>query len=130
MGRKGYLIDTNISIEYLGDVLPSKTLNMLDKILDDEFSVSVINNIELLGFSGITKHEEQVFDEFIHSAIVLGLNEDVIEQTIELRKHYRIKLPDAIIAATALQNDLILITRNTKDFDKIKSLKIIDPHQV
>ena len=63
MGRKGYLIDTNISIEYLGDVLPSKTLNMLDKIFDDEFSVSVINKIELLGFSGITKHEEQVFNE-------------------------------------------------------------------
>jgi predicted nucleic acid-binding protein len=47
--------------------------------------------------------------------------------TAELRKTYRIKLPDAIIAATSLVYDLTLITSNTKDFKNIKDLQILDP---
>ncbi|HAL83190.1 MAG TPA: hypothetical protein DCO83_13965 [Mucilaginibacter sp.] len=50
--------------------------------------------------------------------------------TIELRKKYKIKLPDALIAATALHYRLILITRNISDFNKIAGLKIINPHTI
>jgi predicted nucleic acid-binding protein len=55
MGRQKYLIDTNVAIEYFGETLPEKALAMLDDIIDRQFFVSIINKIELLGFSGITE---------------------------------------------------------------------------
>ena len=57
-----------------------------------------------------------------------SLTEPIINRAIELRKSYKTKLPDAIIAATALVNDFTLVTRNVKDFDKIKGLAVINPH--
>jgi predicted nucleic acid-binding protein len=51
-------------------------------------------------------------------------------KTIEIRKKYRLKLPDAIIAASALANNHILITNNVADFDKIHKLKVIDPFRL
>ncbi|MFY8003432.1 MAG: PIN domain-containing protein [Chitinophagaceae bacterium] len=47
--------------------------------------------------------------------------------TAELRKNFKIKLPDAIIAATAIVNELTLITRNTNDFKHINILRTINP---
>jgi predicted nucleic acid-binding protein len=48
-----------------------------------------------------------------------------VERTIQIRRKNRIKLPDAIIAATTLQNDLILVTSNISDFKNIKDLENI-----
>ena len=58
------------------------------------------------------------------------MENDIKLKTGEIRKKNKIKLPDAIIAATALVNDLTLLSRNTKDFIKIKDLKLIDPHKL
>ena len=49
------------------------------------------------------------------------------EQTITLRKKHKIKLPDAIIAATALVHNLTLLTRNEKDFSKISNVESTNP---
>lgn len=49
---------------------------------------------------------------------------------IVIRKHFRVKLPDAIIAATALVHDLSLITRNYNDFKKIQSIEILNPFDI
>ncbi len=130
MGNERYLIDTNVAIEYVGGLLPEKAMKMLDGIIDDKFYFSVINKIELLGFSGISKNEEEIFQKFINAANVLGLYEDVVNQTIFLRKKHKIKIPDAIIAATALVNNLVLLTRNTKDFKSIDNLKVVNMHEV
>ncbi len=127
MGGQKYLIDTNVSIDYIGESIPDSVLNKLDEIFDELFYISVINKIELLGFAGITKNEELKFNELIKASVVLGLNDDIVNRTIEIRKKHKIKLPDAIIIATAFENQLILITRNTKDFDKIEGVQIINP---
>ncbi|MGM0619458.1 MAG: type II toxin-antitoxin system VapC family toxin [Bacteroidota bacterium] len=127
MGRQKYLIDTNVAIEYFGETLPEKALVKIDDIVDNQYFVSMINKIELLGFSGITENEEQNFLKFINAANLIVLDEAIVNKTIELRKLSRIKLPDAIIAATALVKDLTLITRNTKYFEKILGLKLVDP---
>jgi len=127
MGRQKYLIDTNVAIEYIGETIPEIVLNKLDDIFDEQFYISVINKIELLGFSEITTNEELKFSELINAAIVLALNENVVNRTIQIRKKYRTKLPDAIIAATAIENQLTIITRNTKDFDKIEGVEILSP---
>jgi len=64
----------------------------------------------------------------VSSVTVLPLDEPVIQQTILLRQQRRIKLPDAIIAATALAHGLPLITRNTADFQGILGLLVVNPH--
>lgn len=128
MGRQEYLIDTNVAIEYIGEALPEKALSMLDEIFDGQFYISVINKFELLGFDGITEDEELKFQELINAVDVLDLDEDIVNSTIEIRKQYKTKLPDAIITATALVNKLTIITRNTKDFKNIQGLEVIDPY--
>lgn len=68
--------------------------------------------------------------QFIGSCEVLPLDEPAIQQTIRPRQQHRIKLPDAIIAATALVHGLTLVTRNTADFRALAGLLVINPHEV
>ncbi|MBN1768193.1 MAG: type II toxin-antitoxin system VapC family toxin [Prolixibacteraceae bacterium] len=128
MGRAKYLIDTNAAIDYIGEILPDKALNELDSIFDGKFYFSIINKIELLGFKNISADEEQNFYKLINASTIFNLTDDIVTKTIEVRKQHKIKLPDAIIAATALTNNLIIITRNTKDIEKIKGIKILNPY--
>jgi predicted nucleic acid-binding protein len=121
-----YLIDTNVIVEFAGNLLPEKACSFVSKVVDERFNISVINKIEVLGHASAGK----ALEDFVGLSIVFDLNEDVVSKTIELRKIYKIKLPDAVIAATSLVNNLILVTRNVKDFNKIKDLKVIDPYEV
>jgi predicted nucleic acid-binding protein len=89
----------------------------------DSPAISVINRIELLGHN---RPELSKFKIAVDGCHIFGLNEDIILKTIALRKSRSIKLPDAIIAATALVHDLTLITHNTSDFINIPSLKLLD----
>jgi len=61
-------------------------------------------------------------DSFIENAEILNLDEEIILETIAIRKKYTVKLPDAIIAATCIVNNYQLLTNNTKDFAKITGL--------
>lgn len=63
-------------------------------------------------------------------ANILPINEAVIEKTITIKQTKKIALGDAIIAATALVYDLIVISRNISDFKNIDGLKVIDPHSL
>ena len=113
---KEFLIDTNIFIEYAGALLPDNALDLMDAILYDKFYISVINKIELLGFSDLTQQEYKNFESLLKKAAIVGLDGKIVDKTIDLRRKYKIKLPDAIIAATALTHNLVLLTRNIKDF--------------
>jgi predicted nucleic acid-binding protein len=62
----------------------------------------------------------------MEDSFIIGLSDEIIEQTIEIRKQYKIITPDAIIAATALVNKLAIITRNMGDFGKIEGVEVID----
>ena len=129
MGRS-YLIDTNAAIDLIADQLPEAGRDFVDRVLGrDEVATSVINRMELLGFTG-PEDELQVLAAFLQTIPILPLSEDVILQTIELRKLRKIKLPDAIIAATALVHKLTVISRNTKDFTKVSGLQHLDPHKL
>jgi hypothetical protein len=61
---------------------------------------------------------------------LLLLADNVTGQTIELRKSNRMKLPDAMIAATAITHDLILVTRNEKDFAGIAEFEVVNPYHL
>jgi predicted nucleic acid-binding protein len=123
MGQ-GYLIDTNVILDFMGGKLPIKSENYLSNIIDDQINMSAINKIELLGFSNV----EQVLIDLVSYAVIYHMDDEIIEKTIELRKKYKIKLPDAIIAATAIVNNFTLISHNFSDFQKITELTFIDSY--
>ena len=119
-----YLIDTNILIDAQMGRLSKKGLDFLAKVINENFIISFITLIEYLGYKNISKSSE----EFILLAEVIEIDKIIIQNCINLRKNYRIKLPDAIIAATALARNLILMTNNEKDFVEIPNLVVINPH--
>ncbi len=92
--------------------LPIKGQQFMAEVLDGQPTISVIVEIELLGFPSV----DAVIAEFVKRTTILQLDQAVVRQTILLRQKQRIKLPDAIIAATAMVHNLTLITRNAKDF--------------
>ncbi|MBE0639054.1 MAG: type II toxin-antitoxin system VapC family toxin [Bacteroidales bacterium] len=124
---KSYLIDTNAVIDYLNNNLPPQANQLIDSF---QPKISIISRLELLSWHGANEKQLEVLAEFINSSMVFLLEETVILKTIEIRKTFRLKLPDAIIAATALVNELILLTRNTKDFKDISALEIVNPHEI
>lgn len=128
MGTK-YLIDTNVVIEFLGGKLSITGSNWLQNLVDVHLcNLSIINKIELLGYNG-SIDEMQTVQDFVDATNIISLSDVVVDKTIYLRKNYKIKLPDAIIAATALEYNFSLITRDISDFKKIKELICIDANQ-
>ncbi|MCB0582199.1 MAG: type II toxin-antitoxin system VapC family toxin [Phaeodactylibacter sp.] len=126
---KPYLIDSNAVIDYLMGKLPPSGTTFMDKLVNDIPNVSIITKIEVLGFPS-SPSTEKLLTAFFDDAVVLGLSDRVAEKVIELRKSNKIKLPDAVIASTAMVHDMDLVTRNTTDFDKISGLVCINPHAV
>lgn len=121
--EKRYLLDTNTVLDYMGNKLSGKAKTLIAQIIDAEINLSVINKIELLGFSKV----EQELIDFVTCSNIHQMNDAIVDKTIEVRGLYKIKLPDAVIAATALQNGLVLVSSNTKDFKNIQGLEVINP---
>lgn len=119
-----YLIDTNAVIDYLSNKLPGNASNMLD---EEALEISVIIRMELLAWGNAESQQLSILEDFINSVVVWSLDEPVIIKGIEIRKNFRIKLPDAIIAATAVVHELTLVTRNVNDFKNITGLRLINP---
>jgi predicted nucleic acid-binding protein len=68
--------------------------------------------------------------ELIEASTIIPLTDEMVDETIAIRKIHKIKLPDAIIAATAKTKNLTLITRNETDFDSVSGLTIINPWKI
>jgi len=126
-----YLWDTNTAIYYLQQLFSKEAEDFMDGILKESVpAISAITEIELLCWKAATNKDLAILKNFITDSVVFELDQYIKDKTVELRKTYSIKLPDAIIAATAFTNDLTLISRNTKDFDKIEGLKLINPFEL
>ena len=129
MEQPQYLIDTNAVIDYLGNKIPELGMDFMNIIIDSIPNISIITKIEVLGFNAPDKHYQTLIN-FINDATVFDLTNAVVEESIEIRKKYNTKLPDAIIAATAIVYNLVLVSRNISDFKNITNLKVIDPHNL
>lgn len=129
MGKSQYLIDTNVVIDFLGNKLPNTGMNFVNGIVDSVPKLSIITKIEVLGFN-TTAENYQLLTDFMGDSTIFALTDDIVEACIEIRKKYKIKLPDAIIAATALVHGLTIISRNTKDFINISDLQYLNPYEL
>ncbi len=122
-----YLLDTNTIIYFLDAVLPEKSLDFVEEKLDETGSfLSIISKIELLSWQAPSEKAMRHVENFIKDSNILPLSDLIADKAIEIRRIHKIKLPDAVIAATAMVNDFILISRNDADFRKISGLKFSD----
>lgn len=120
----GYLMDSNAIIDFLSGAVAKDKFDLLCSIVNQTPRLSVISQIEIL--SGKSDSFNEIASKFIDDAHVYPLSESIIKRTIEIRKKYRLKTPDAIIAAMALDNNFVLVTSDFSGFQNIKGLKLIN----
>lgn len=116
------LFDTNILIDYLSGVEAAKMT--LDRF--DSPAISLITWMEVM--VGTTPATQVETRKFLDTFQILTIDANIAERAVLLRQTKRIKLPDAIIWATAQVHDRLLVTRNSKDF-AVNELGVIIPYQ-
>jgi toxin FitB len=117
------LLDSNIIIySYQPNFAYLKPL-----VLDPNNAVSAVSQLEILGFHGISVDEETFCSYVFKILQTFPIDDAVLSKAIELRKRYKMKLGDSIVAATALVENREIYTRNLSDFIKIPSLIVKNP---
>ncbi len=129
MGKQSYLLDTNILIYIEKGISDAVVLDFLSEATVDGTLISVATEIEVLGFVFSSPSGLQRMEELVADTIVLPLDRDTALRAIAVRRERKIKLGDAIIAATALIHNLTLVTNNVKDFTAIDGLTVVNPFQ-
>ena len=121
-----YLIDTNVWIDALaGKLAASVFLEFVSQ--PNWIGYSAITRLELFGYPGLGDEEEQKITELLKQFSEISVHSRIIDKAIIIRKATRIKVADAIIAATAIEDDCFLLTRNIEDLKGISGLMVIDP---
>ena len=118
------LLDSNIVI-YLRN--PKWGEKIFSQIEDERLATCNVVVSEVLGFKGLEKSDADYFERFFVTMKNFQFDDAVTRMVVELRRRHTIQLPDAIIAATALANDLSLCTHSVEDFEKIPDLLLFDP---
>ena len=119
-----YLIDSNIIIYYADKKYPC-----LDAVFEqDVIYVSEITRLEVLGYHNIG-NLKPAFELLFNGFNSIPLNKVVIDKAILIRQQKKMSLGDSIIAATALLNGLIVVTRNTEDFIWLENIAVYNPFE-
>ena len=123
MSGSRYLLDTNAIVALLqGEAQLVQLLQSANWV-----GISVISQIEFLVFSGLSEADRELFQQFLRRVELVGLGaggNQLIQTIIKVRQQYRLKLPDAIIVAIALQNSASLMTRD-REFAKVGNLTVV-----
>ena len=119
------LLESNI---FIYSILPEHK-PLRDWMMKQEFAASEISLVEVLGFHRITTEDSLELEDLFNMAKVLPMSRDIVDRAIQLRRHRKMGLADSFIAATALDYDIQLVTRNVSDFDWIEDLKLLNPMQ-
>lgn len=97
---------------------------------DENAIIASVPRIEVLGYPGfqsLSPERRLRLESMVASTAEAGLDEEIIQRAISLRQDRKMSLGDSIIAATALEYGLPLVTRNTDDFRHIAGLTSINP---
>lgn len=118
MNGNSIVLDTNIILYLLGG-----NKNLFSILNEMELFVSIISEIELLGFKGLSQNDKKKINIFLSECTIVPLNTEVKDICIAIKQKDKSKTPDAIIAATALFLQIPLITAD-KEFEKIDNLDL------
>jgi predicted nucleic acid-binding protein len=118
MNGNSILLDTNILVYAL------KGAPFVKPYFEHDCFLSVITEIEILGVAGLLKRELSVRQAAIDYCTVIPLTSTIKKEAIRLKQQFKVKLPDAIIAATALAEGYILVTAD-KGFKRFSPLELI-----
>jgi len=119
MNGDNIVIDTSLIINLFNGVTEVEKL-----ITNRNLFVSIISEIEVLSFPNITPSDKALLKTFLSKCHLVDIEPTIKDITIEIRAKFKIKLPDAVIAATAIYYDLPLFTMD-KGFDKITDLQAV-----
>ena len=118
-----YLVDTNILIYYLEG--EDRVTSFIKKHLY-ECGISQINYLEVFSIP-LDQREEAVIENFVKLFEIFDIDSMITKQAIRNRQSKKVKLADNLIAATAQIHDLVLVTRNVKDFQNLPNLNLFNP---
>ena len=120
-----YTLDTNAILYYLKDDVGAVS------VLRDVFAenvpiyVSAVTELELFAYSDLTAEEELLIEELLATISVIPVDSRIARLAALVRRSYRLKVPDSVIAATAMFTGSKLLTRNTRDFRKIPNFIVV-----
>lgn len=119
------ILDSNIVIYAFEPKCRESSLESF--LLQGDFSVSNVTRLEVMGYWRNSDAEFERFALFFDTTHVIAISSEIIDRAIRLRRQRSLGLADAIIAASALIYRLPLVTHNTRDFQWIAELELIDP---
>ncbi|MBI2094872.1 MAG: PIN domain-containing protein [Candidatus Omnitrophica bacterium] len=120
-----FLLDSTILIDHLNGI-PQAT-EWLSGLKPDEALISAITRAEVLVKAG---EQWEGVSAFLDEYDCLTVGPDEADMAAGIRNRYRLRLPDAFQAALAQSEELILVTRDAKDFQKIKELEVKIPYRI
>ena len=120
-GNNVGLLDSNVIID------AAKGIVSIERIVDryNFLYTSIINYVEVLGYNFADDNEKKSIIGILNNIPVINLDTEIADIAIQFRKRRKIKLPDALIAATAKKIDAEIITRNISDFQNLDTELII-----
>ena len=119
MSGNNIVVDTSLIINLFNGIEEVQPL-----IEDRNLFVSIISEIEVLSFPNLSLADKIILRNFLSECYIVDIEPSIKELTIDIRSKSKIKLPDAIIAATAIYFDLPLFTMD-KGFNKIRNLNAV-----
>ena len=121
------VLDSNILIYFLNGALDAQARSVFERAIGIGARMSVVTRIEVLGWSQHTDGSYLRASNLLRQVSEVPLMEEIVRRGIDIRRQRRIRLPGAVIAATALEMDLPVMTRNTTDFGGVQGLEVINP---
>lgn len=118
MNGNNLLLDTNIIIYAL------KGLTDVKPYFSFEPFISFVTEVEILGVKDLSETEIKIRETIVDYCSVIPLTNKIKQSTILIKRKIKIPVPDAIIAATAIENGFTLVTAD-KGFKRIKELSLI-----
>ena len=106
------LLESNI---FIYSILPEHKL-LREWMLRQEFAASEISLVEVLGYRRLTDEDARKLENLFNIARVLPMSRDIVDKAIQLRRQRKMGLADSFIAATALDHNIPLVTRNKGGF--------------
>lgn len=122
-----FAFDSSVLILFLNDALAPVHVQTLSDALDaGQAQISAVVRAEVLAWSGHTALSLSVADELLDAFHLVSVDAAVANEAARIRREHGLKMPDALIAATALLQLAALVTANARDFRRVAALQLIE----